>query len=944
MDPINNPTNVLFDFDAFDYNAFNNNAYDDNNQDIRIVADQHLFDNGPDLFGVEPSPPAGQTMAVPHSNTLVDSPAHVSPEAYNNPQVPDRDFFHNNLELYADENLDAGLTDCAPIDQPISQVMVQQFGVDFGLSLEPAQPIMPQMPVFAIEPETVLKQAQPSPQIVLATSEEQQQWQAFKNQQTQFYQPQPQGPQFQQTEASHQWGNVDEVPGLALQSPFESPIDKMFKRFPDPEAPVNPQQMTEPSQQDFLSDEQIHLLQNAEPGAYVQPSVEFSPTNAAFPHGVPIAEFSPRSRSTWGRRNLSSRTPTPEQMPQAELAGLSFASLEDAEAAMPSRYIENAWEAPSDDPTIPTTQKKRAEYVLHMFEAFQDCSECKDNKNGNSYVKRWLGGPGSYYNLLAMEKVCWHMLDIAEHLHNDGPESTNMYCEEALKKLKASRNMTFQQRIYHVCAMLKYSKFACDQLMKGEGLETLVGAPKLKMSGATTMQVQNQKRQKWIVHGRTKDPHHSNPDRNEVNYQDEHEDVQIPQRKTKTKQKTKRSAPVKPRAKPKTRPAHTLRDEYDNDEEVAHRRQSDPGVSQAGCSSDIEMDDEPQQIVAAVLRIPIPTPQPPSKPQHNHTESRGTVSAPTSAPISSPVAAPAAPRLPPSLSSLSSIASTPSPALPKSSKTPPKTKQPKRVAFPQVRIPRAEVDAGRARFRETSVNKQNAEKVRKKREAKLAAYRAAAKASAISAEAKATARETQLAPSAMTKKVSANKAAATTTTTTTMTTKTKTKIGTRKRLLDLTETHLEDEQPASNAKRQRTTEEMPAEWMIRSDGSNEDDIREAGYASGSGHLSDAEMLDSDEATNRYAWADEKPIENDNNDEEQGDDADDDEEIDGHQDVAEEDASEQSDDSRSKQTPEAECEHSEEEHSDSEEKKFETSSPPLSPIRKRKIEKVAAKGD
>ena len=961
MDPINNPITNLFDF-AFDNNASNDNAFGDNGQDIRIIADQHLFDNGSDLFGTEPSHLAGQTVAVPHSNTRIDLSTHVAPRGFNDPQVPHQDFFKNNLELFADDNLDAGFLDFGPVDQPISQFMVEQFGENFGLSVESAQPIRPLMPNVMIEPETMLNQAQPSPQIMLATFEEQQQWQAFKSQQTQLYQPQPHTSQFQQTETSHQWANVGEVPGLALQSTFESPTDKLFQDFPDPEAPTNPQQTAEPSQQDLLSDEQIHLLQNTEPRAYVQPSVKLSPTNAAFSHGAPNAEFSPRSRSTRGRRSLSSRTSTPDQTPQVELAGLSFASLEDAEAAMPSRYIENAWKAPSDDPTIPITQQKRAKYVLDMFESFQDCSECKDNKNGNSYIKRWLGGPGSYYNLLAMEKVCWHMLDIAERLHNAGPESTNMYCEEALKKLTASQNMTFQQRIYHVCAILKYSKFACDQLMKGEGLETLVGAPKLKMSGATTMQVQNQKRQKWIVHGRTEDPHHSMPGRNEVNYQDEHGEVQLPQRKTKTKQKTKRPAPVKPRTKQKIRPANTSRDEYDDDEEAAHRRQSDPHISHIGYRSDIEMGDEPQQIIAAVLQIPTSTPQPTSKPQRNRRESRGTVSVSTSAPVASPVAAPASPESAPALFFPSSTASTPS-------STSLKTKQPKHAASPEIRIPRAEVDAGRARFRKTSVDKQKGEKMRKKRETLLAAYRAAAKASAISAETKATARVTGLAPSISTmtkkapaKKESAKEGAATTTTTTTTTTgtKIKTNSGTCKRPIDLTETDSEDEQPSSKAKRQHTAKEWFVEWMIRNDGSNEDDVRETGYASESGRLSDAENSDSDEGTDAHAWTDKKPVTNVNDDEEQVDDADDDEEVGEHQDGAEEDSSEQSDDSQSEQTPEEESEEeseesehsgedtSEESEDDASENSgdsdSETSSPSPSPIGKGKIEKATKKGD
>jgi hypothetical protein len=950
MDPMNNPVHDLFDFDAF-----NNNAFDDNGQDIRIIADQHLFDNGSDVFGAEPAHLTGQAMAVPHSNTRNDPSTHVSPQGFDDLQIPHQDFFNDNLELFADKNLDAAFVDFGPVDQPVSQFMVEQFGENFGLSIESAHPIMPKMPNLTIERETMLNQAQPSPQIVLATFEEQQQWQAFKSQQTQLYQSQPHTPRFQQMESSHQWGNVGEVPGPALQSPFESPTDELFQDFPDQEALANPQQTTEPLQQDLLSDGRIHLLHNAGPEVYIQPSVEFSPTITAFPHGVPNAEFSPRSRTIRGRRSRSSRTSTPEQTPQ--LAGLSFVSLEDAEAAMPSRYIESAWEAPSDDPSIPTTQKKRAEYVLDMFEAFQDCSECKDNKNGKSYVKRWLGGPGSYYNLLAMEKVCWHMLDIAERLHNEGPESTNMYCEEAMKKLKASHNMTFQQRIYHVCAMLKYSKFACDQLMKGEGLEALVGAPKLKMSGAATMQVQNQKRQKWIIHGRTEDPHHSMPGRNEANHQDEHEEVQPPQRKTKTKQTTKRPAPAKPRTKPKTCPANTSHDAYDEDEEAVHRRQSDPSITQAGYSSDIEIDDEPQQVIAAVLRVPTPIPQPSLKPQPKQRESCGTVSVPTSAPLTSPVIAPASSESPPAPSSPSPVSSTPSPISPKSPKaTPktkqpktkqpktkqPKTKQPKRAASSEAFIPRTVANTGCARFRETRVDKEKAEKMRKKRETLLATYRAGTKASA---------RETQLAPSTMTEKASANKGAATTTTTTT---NTKTKSATRKRLIDLTETDSEDEQPALKAKRPHTTKDLLAEWMIRNGGSNEDNIQEAGYDHESGRLSDAENSDSDEGSENDAWTDKKPETNIDDDKGQGDDDDveDDKEIDGHQDDGEEDVSEHSGDIQSERTPEEESEHSGEDISedsedggseDCEDSGSETSSPSPSPIRKHKIEKAAAKG-
>ncbi|KAF3038605.1 hypothetical protein E8E12_000292 [Didymella heteroderae] len=804
MNPINDPISDLFDF----------NAFDENGQDISLIADRHLFDKGPDLFHLGFLDSADQSMAVPSSGNRVDLFALTTPEENYIHPVSGREFFDNNLDLFTGENFGAGPSNFAPIDEPSSQFIAQRIGDGFGLSLDP---VHSQMLALTMAPAMMFDQTQSPPRIVLTTLEEQQQWQAFKNQQPRLYQLQAQAPQPQQVAAVQQWGNVEAEIGLELQSPFQPPVNELdplnFQDFPRLErVSQSPRQMSNPSHRTILSDQQIHLQQKAESVAHVHPSIESPPTNTAFSRDETHSEFSPHCLGTRNeRRSLSFPPATSEQTPRTESAGLAFASLEDAEAAMPSRYIENAWEAPFPDQTIPTTREERAKYVLDMFEAFKDCSECKDNKNGNSFVKRWSGGPGSYYNLHAMEKVCWYILDIAERLHTEGPQSTNLYCEEALKKLKASRNMNFDQRIHHVCAMLRYSKFLCDQLMKGEGLEALVGAPKLKMSGATTMQVQNQRRQKWIVHGRTEESLHSNG--NEVDEQDE--DGEIRPSRRKTKPETKRPAPAKPLAKLKDRPVDISRDESNNDEESAHRRQSDPSVNRAGYGYDVDMDDEPPQVIAAVLRQPTTFPPPPSKPRHSQRGLQSTVSAGTPTPVASSLAASASSPTP---SFQSSITPTPSPASANLPKSATKTKQ-------------------TARF-----EKQKADKQRKNREAKLAATRAAAKVQAIAAETETSekVRKTQFVNST-TKGGDANKAE----TTKIATKKTKTKTGIRKRPIGLTETDSGDDEPALKDKRQRTYKELLAEWMIRNDGSNDDDIREAGYAHESGRLSDTEESDSD---------------------------------------------------------------------------------------------------
>lgn len=848
MDPINGPINDMFDFDAFD----------NNEQDVSLVADKHLFEDGTDLFGLNPPNLGDEFMAFPLSDNLNGPFAHGTSLGSVTLPTSDREFFDDNLELFANVDFSTGLTNFAPLDEPAPQFAAQQFDGGLGLTFDATLPMGPELPPLTIEPAVLLKEPQSSFQIVLATLEEQQQWQAFKNQQTQFFQPEPEAVQAQQMQAVQQWANIEDQPGLPLQSPFESPVDESisldFQAFPDSEVTQDPQQAPDLLQQDILSDEQIHFLQNVEPAEYVQPSIEVSPTNTTFSRDKTNSEITPRSRNTRiGRRNPSSRTATPERvtqhelLPQAPFAGLTFVSLEDAEAAMPSRYIENAWEPPSPDNTIPNTQKKRAKYVLAMFEAFQDISECKDNTKGFSYVKRWKDG--GYYDLRSMEKVCWHMLDIAERLHANGPSSTVMYCEEALKKLRGSRTLTFEQRIHAVCAMLRFSKYLCDQLMKGEGLEALVGAPKQKMSGATTMQVQNKKRQKWIVHGRTEDPLHPNPEENEGDEQDDIGVTESAQRKTKPK--AKRATPAKPRTKTKACSTKISGDESDDDDESRHRRQSNHSIAQVEDESDMEMADEPQQFItpepspSPVVRTPSPSsPAPSSSPRKPSPSHRMSVLPSTPSPVASPVTSPVStvsptspPALSPTAADFSDLSSAP--ASPVSLEPASKLVLPKRLPSRQVRIPRTEVDTGRARFQK----QQKSDKLRKERDARLAATRAAANARVIVAEAAEEERKTKREAS------EAKKAA----------TKMKTKTGSRKRPIDLTETDSEDDEPATRAKRQRKSyEELFNEWLARNDGSNADDHQDVGEDDESEQHSDEAESDNDHDT-RYCctgfWSD-----------------------------------------------------------------------------------------
>ena len=241
---------------------------------------------------------------------------------------------------------------------------------------------------------------------------------------------------------------------------------------------------------------------------------------------------------------------------------------------MLTRYIENLWQTPSSDDTIPNRPEERVFWTRTMLQAFLDTSECKDNKHGFSFVKRWQNM--GFYQLDEIEKVCWHMCHIAECLHKQGPQALNIYDPDALKRLKASRNMTFGQRIDAICDMLKLSKHLCDNLMKNEGIEALVAGPKQKMSGAQTMVKQNKKRQDWLEFGRNSDPTHpKKPSRNGSPRLEDDEHTSAPTQR-KTKQTPKRPAKPRTKAKAKARARKVDREASDSGDEQhgLERRQS----------------------------------------------------------------------------------------------------------------------------------------------------------------------------------------------------------------------------------------------------------------------------------------------------------------------------------------------------------------------------------
>ncbi|KAI4952373.1 hypothetical protein J4E91_002842 [Alternaria rosae] len=254
---------------------------------------------------------------------------------------------------------------------------------------------------------------------------------------------------------------------------------------------------------------------------YNQPTLE-QPSPRPFP-GTPTPRCS--LMETTGARNapkyavnahspfndcFSYMTPSPSAQSQAAAFtpvqpnpyGLAFRNLAEAKDSMLNRYIEKDWVAPADDSTIPTTDEERAEYVAELLAAMKDTSSCPEKQDKFRFIDRLAPG-AKQFHADQMEKVCWQLVDTAVNLHVIGPKSFSIYDTTPLKTMWQSRFLTFGERMGHLCALLRLSKSRCFSLIKGENLETTVGAPAQRYSGTLLNNHQNENRQEYIQQGRT---------------------------------------------------------------------------------------------------------------------------------------------------------------------------------------------------------------------------------------------------------------------------------------------------------------------------------------------------------------------------------------------------------------------------------------------------------
>jgi hypothetical protein len=477
--------------DDFDFNDYINDE-----QDVALVADNHLFGNGEDLYGYAPVAPGSSLIpqdTTGFSTQGINGDPYINLSALYPPIEPNSSLIGKTFDFPQDTT---GLSTQGVNGDPYTNHMAsypptEPEGVGHSTSLmDPTQTTIPV--TSAVNPAPVLDDsysysgvADDLYQGVRTTEQRQWETNAIESMQT-FFELQP---ELQPDARVEDWlmnQNQIEPSSQQIQGPQAQYnfIPGATTQLPQTFIPVDPQPLHERTQ----TNPPIEVASS--------PDIPLPSKSRTKPH----TKRDTRRTRTPGKRN-SGLTTSDDAIP-----GLSFSSLRDAEIAMTSRHMEYDWEPPAPDGSIPNTKIERSLYVLNILTAFQDTSTCKENKHGSSFRKRWMSA--DYYDVQDIEKVCWHILSIAERVHTEGPSALKIYCAEAQRKVNASRNFTFNERIEAICDCLKYSKSICDNLMKAEGIEILVGSPKLRMNSARTMLPQNVKRQQWMAQGRNADPTH----------------------------------------------------------------------------------------------------------------------------------------------------------------------------------------------------------------------------------------------------------------------------------------------------------------------------------------------------------------------------------------------------------------------------------------------------
>lgn len=157
---------------------------------------------------------------------------------------------------------------------------------------------------------------------------------------------------------------------------------------------------------------------------------------------------------------------------------LESATREESANAFKTRLasLETHWTPPSPDTSIPVTNADRQAAVRIIFGAMKDTSNASD-ADSKAFHSRWGADALRKYDDVDMLETSWHVVDLAEQLHREGPSILSVRDPHYLAQIKSSGHLTFIQRIRVIASLLIEWKARCDGMIKGDRLHTTVGAP-----------------------------------------------------------------------------------------------------------------------------------------------------------------------------------------------------------------------------------------------------------------------------------------------------------------------------------------------------------------------------------------------------------------------------------------------------------------------------------
>ena len=154
--------------------------------------------------------------------------------------------------------------------------------------------------------------------------------------------------------------------------------------------------------------------------------------------------------------------------------GLYFSSILGANAYNNITY----WDPPVNDSTIPTTQAARENLVIELLSDIKNnknCLKTNEQKDSQSFQNRWADG-ANFYAAPALEAVAWRLSELAIDVHQQG--WVEPLSEPKLRDdIYYSMSFTFAERITLIRAVLQVSKSTCEDLIKGNRLQEVVGCP-----------------------------------------------------------------------------------------------------------------------------------------------------------------------------------------------------------------------------------------------------------------------------------------------------------------------------------------------------------------------------------------------------------------------------------------------------------------------------------